>query len=143
MENLHKIRLILIEKASVTQPNIYSLAYSHPPLLRMAEKAADFVDSPHTFIFERNPYTHSTIVMSKHKTFKYANGIFQVLNFFLLLQNVSPSFKSHWLKSIFIKKMGHFYNQVDKIMPFFTPSPLTWTNVNIQLTPNLCVCGLT
>ena len=71
--------------------------YCHPPALRMAEKAADFVDSPHTFIFERNPYvhTHSTIVMSKHTTFKNANRIFQLLNFLLLIQNVSPGFNSN------------------------------------------------
>ena len=76
----------------------------------MAEKAADFVDSPHTFIFERNPYTHSTIVMSKHKTFKHANGIFQLLNFFSITSkcfsyrvfNLKVDFFNHGLEgSIF------------------------------------------
>ena len=34
----------------------------------MAEKAADFVDSPHTFIFEKKNSIHTIVMSKKHKT---------------------------------------------------------------------------
>ena len=57
----------------------------------MAEKAADFVDSPHTFIFEKKTSIHTIVMSKKHKTtFKNMPiGYFSYIEFSMLLKETT------------------------------------------------------